>query len=284
MKNLFYATAVAVSLLSCVSVKKYDAQAQTLQSTQNKLEQTTKNQEKLALDFAQYKDSVQKAEQAKTTQHINQTYTLYKTAVSNKDYIAAAARLQDLIVLDSANMDWGYDSLALYHYMYLVNAATTQRTPAAMYYTQKGLELNPLNPYLLELKGKLLIEKGNDTGARRMFNELWNRIPDYTYLWEMTYIDLYVYGKIKETEKLISEVIARSDAGVKTVRIERIEDHIIETVPAKAGFLYFRAVIQLQQNNPAKAIKTLEEVVKIAPGYIGAQDALQQLKNPQRYR
>jgi len=174
--------------------------------------------------------------------------------------------------------------LALYHYMYLVNAATTQRTPAAMYYTQKGLELNPLNPYLLELKGKLLIEKGNDTGARRMFNELWNRIPDYTYLWEMTYIDLYVYGKIKETEKLISEVIARSDAGVKTVRIERIEDHIIETVPAKAGFLYFRAVIQLQQNNPAKAIKTLEEVVKIAPGYIGAQDALQQLKNPQRYR
>jgi predicted Zn-dependent protease len=232
MKNLFYATAAAVSLLSCVSVKKYDAQAQTLQSTQNKLEQTTKNQEKLALDFAQYKDSVQKAEQAKTTQHINQTYTLYKTAVSNKDYIGAAARLQDLIVLDSANMDWGYDSLALYHYMYLVNAATTQRTPAAMYYTQKGLELNPLNPYLLELKGKLLIEKGNDTGARRMFNELWNRVPDYTYLWEMTYIDLYVYGKIKETEKLISEVIARSDAGVKTVRIERIEDHIIETVPA----------------------------------------------------
>ena len=141
--------------------------------------------------------------------------------------------------------------------------------------------MNPKNAFLLEIRAKLFIEQGKDSAAYKIFSELWDKSGDYTYLWEMTYVDLYIYENIKKVEAVIAEIIKNKQSEVFKVRVEQLEEHTIQSIPAKAAFLYLRVILQSAQGQIPKAKKTLEDVIKIAPEFLSAQRALYQLKNPQ---
>lgn len=274
-------TGLIFFLVGCVSVKKFDAQTQELNETRKQLNDAVIAQQQIKTAQQLTRDSLYSKIAGLDVGASIKEYNLYKTATQTGDYAFASDCLQRLLSLDSSNAYWVYDSLALYHYLYLLTPGQTKRSPAANYFTNKGLTLNPMNTFLLEIKGKLLIEEGKDTAAYALFSDIWKKTGDYTFYWDMTYIDLYLYGKVKEVEGRISEVLAKTDSNIKTVRVDQLEEKIIETIVAKAAFLYLRGIIQAEQGNRAKAIKTIEEVVKIAPNYMTAQRALYQMKNPQ---
>lgn len=279
--NTVIAIAFTLALSSCVSTKKFDAQAQTLSETRQRLLSAELAQKQLEMELKTTQDSLNNRISLLNKEASLQEYTLFKTAVTTGDYAFASNCLQRILVFDSSNAFWAYDSLALYHYLYLLTPGQAKRSPAAMYYTEQGLKLNPKNTFLLEIKGKLLIESGQDTAAYALFSDLWKKTGDYTFLWDLTYIDLYLYGKVKEVESRITEVVGKSEASIKTVRVDQVEERVIESINAKAAFLYLRGIILAEQGNKTKAIKTFEEVIKLAPNYMSAQRALYQMKNPQ---
>ncbi|MCC7296782.1 MAG: hypothetical protein IT244_00505, partial [Bacteroidia bacterium] len=185
-KKFLVTGAMALALSACVSTKKFDLQTSELNDTQKKLNDAVIAQQNLQLDLKKLKDSIQTARKNDRQNEIDDVYSLYRTAVKTADYPQASASLQKLLLLDSSQAYWAYDSLAIYHYMYLIVPGSTKRSPAAQYFVDKGLSINPKNDYLMEMKGKLLIEGGNDTAAYRIFNNLWNKTGDFTYLWNMT--------------------------------------------------------------------------------------------------
>jgi Tetratricopeptide repeat len=279
--KIFLLFSTAIFTISCVSKKQFNQQTDVLDDTNVKLATSMLEQDFLTARVKVLEDSLEKVKKAQQATLVNQEFEVYKTAVNAGDKALAAATLVRLIALDPAQGYWAYDSLSHYHYLYLFTPGLARPNNAAMYYTQQGLSMNPANAFLLETQAKLFIESGKDSAAYNIFRSLWDKYGDYTYLWEMTYMDLYIFENIKRVEAVIAEVIKNKESEVYKVRVEQLEEHIIENIPAKAAFLYLRAILQNAQGQTAKAKKTLEDVVKIAPTFVSAQRALYQIKNPQ---
>jgi tetratricopeptide (TPR) repeat protein len=276
--TLFVAMLVAVS---CVSKKQYLQQTENLESTNNVLQSQIVAQDLLKSRVITLEDSVNLLKKQQLSGQINTEFEVYKTALVSGDRTLAASSLVRLIALDPAQGYWAYDSLSFYHYLYLFTPGLPRQSQAALYFTNQGLSMNPTNAFLLETKAKLYIELGKDSASYDIFKSLWDKYGDYTYLWEMTYVDLYIFENIKRVEAVIAEVVKNKESEVYKVRVEQLEEHIIESIPAKAAFLYLRAILQNAQGQSAKSKKTLEEVIKIAPSFLSAQRALYQIKNPQ---
>lgn len=276
--------AITVILVSCVPTKKYEATVADLNLTKQKLEVLTKEQVALkdAVNAQQQKQDADIKTLKKTI--IESEYRVYKTARLSGDYNLAALSLTRITEMDSANAAILYDSLAWYHYFYLYQPGAVRAAPTAMFYTKKGLAINPNNIFLLEIKAKLDLEEQRDTMSKGIFQRLYNRTHDITYLWDIAFIELYAQNNIKKTDSIINSVISKVESEVQLVRLEHLQERIQEKVAAKSAFLYLRAVIQAGQNNRAKAMKTLEEAIKYSPNFYYARLSLEQLKNPQQQR
>lgn len=279
----YFAGICTVSILTtaCVSTKKFDSQTAELRETSKNLNTAVIEQELLKTKVNLLQDSLRQLKKQVTDDRVVSEFAVYKTALAMGDRNLAAGSLVRLLQLDSSQGSWAYDSLVYYHYLYLITPGFPRQSMAAAYYTEKGLALNPKNAFLLETKAKLLLEAQQDSAAFKIFRSLWETHGDYTYLWEMTYMDLYIFENIKKVESTIAEVTGNKLSQMRMVRVESLEEHRIDEIPAKAAFLYLRAILQSAKGQTAAAKKTLEEVVKIAPGFLSAQRALFQIKNPQ---
>jgi tetratricopeptide (TPR) repeat protein len=272
----------AISIISgCVSSNKFQAQSNELEATKKLLGTTIANQEALQKQLSAAQDSIALVAENLRADAVKTEYSIYKKTIAASDYQNASVSLLRLMELDPTQSYWVYDSLAYYHYLYLNNPTTGYVSPSALYYAEQGLKLNPGNEMLLEIKGKLLVLFQNDTAAYNIFQNLWKKTGDYTYLWNMTYIDFTVYRNVKKVENTVAEVLKNPTLGMKTVRVTQLEERRIETIPAKAAFLFLRGVLQTNMGQFPKAIKTMEEVLKIAPSYSTAARYLQELKSPQ---
>lgn len=198
----------------------------------------------------------------------------YQKAVEAQDYIAATSLLVQLASADSSKYSWAYDSLTLYHFVYLAGSGTVRNPVTPMYYTEQGLKINPENAFLLEMKAKLLLEEKKDTASFKILNDLWNKSHDYTYLWEMTLIEL-LRTRVAVVDSMTNQVLSAPDISSKKVRIV---DQIRQNVNAKAAFLYIRATVYNIKGEFKKTAEDLQEALKIQPDFYLAQKGLYELQ------
>ncbi len=273
----------ATFFTSCATKKEFAQTNIALAQTQKKLDSTALANKNLQTEVSLLKVTQDMRLKENATELKNKEYKIYKNAMACFDYVLAAQQMARLSEIDTANKAVYYDSLAMYHFFYLMDPNTMRPNNAAYYYTQKGLKLNPNNEFLLEIKGKLDLEEHRDTMALGIFNRLYKRTGDYTYLYEITFIQLALNNNIKFTDSVINKVVKNIESEIKTVRLDYLQEKFKQEVPAKAAFLYLRAVIQNGvQGNKSKAMKTLEDILKIAPDFYYAKGLLAQLKNPQQ--
>jgi hypothetical protein len=284
MKKIFPAIILLAFVFSgCVTNKQYNQTVSELANTQKKLDSTSQKATFLQKELTIAKISSDQKFKESAQDLKNKEYKIYKNALASYDYVLAASQLARLSEIDTANRKIYYDSLSFFHYFYLMDPNSVRPNNAAYYYTLKGLDLNPNNEFLLETKGKLDLEDHRDTMALGIFNRLYKKTGDLTYLYEITFVQLQINSNLKFTDSIINKVTKNIESELKTVRLDYLQEKFQQEVPAKAAFLYLRAVIQFGvQQNKQKAIKTLEEILKIAPDYYYAKGMLQQLKNPQQ--
>lgn len=204
------------------------------------------------------------------------TYELkaYRQAREAQDFQAAANMLLQIASKDSAGYPWVYDSLTLYHFLYLTQPNVVRNPATPKYYAEKGLKINPNNEFLLELKAKLLLEEQKDTASYVIIKGLWDKTGDYTYLWEMTVIEL-LRNRVNVVDSMVNGVIGTEVASSKTVRIT---DQIQQTVNAKAAFMYIKAMIYNAKQDFKNTAETLQACLKISPDFLLAQKGLYQLQ------
>lgn len=178
----------------------------------------------------------------------------YETARKAQDYQTAVAALTGLVAEDSAGNAWAYDSLAFYHFFYLNIPGLVKNPSSAIYYCDEGLAHNKNNDFLLELKGKLVLSQGKDTQALDIFNALWNKTHDYTYLWEVAFVNL-ARGNFRFTDSIVNVVTSAQDIQGKKVRFTHAEVPMRENADVRASFLFFKALLK---NNEGKFLESAE--------------------------
>ncbi|MBS3915939.1 MAG: hypothetical protein KG003_15690 [Bacteroidetes bacterium] len=203
------------------------------------------------------------------------SYTLAQNA---QDYHAACALLLQLVNQDSANNTWAYDSLAYYHYFQLVAPGTVRNTHTAIYYAQKGLDINPENTYLAEIKARLDLEDQKVTVAETSFRSLWNKTHDDTYLWILYFMEAHHKKNLAKADSLIDAAIANPQSETKTVRIDLLPDKIQEKIKSKAAFIYLKATVLIVQNKVLEASLALQEALKESPNFYAAKLAAYELQ------
>lgn len=194
----------------------------------------------------------------------------YEIARLAQDYHAAASHLTEMAALDSSGKPWVYDSLAFYHYFYLVTPGVVRNTHTAKFYAQKGLDINPSNHFLMEIKAKLDLEDQKVEIAQASFDKLWKTTNDYTYLWILSYIEAMRQDGLKTADSVCQAVLSNPAAEKKTVRLEFPQERVQETVQARAAFLYLRASFFLDRKNSNGAAELLKEAMKLEPNFYGA--------------
>jgi hypothetical protein len=281
-KTSILATFSVVFFISCATKKDYLVTVNQLNSTEKRLDSAVQRNDALQKEMALQKITAEMKLKESHADARNREYRIYRNAVSCYDYPLAAIQLARLSEIDTPNRAVYYDSLAFIHFFFLMDPSTARANNAAYFYTKKGLAMNPKNEFLLEIKGKLDLEEHRDSMALNIFNRLYAKTGDYTYLYESTFVQLAIYNNVRFTDSVIDMVIRKIDSEIKTVRLDYLQEKFQQQIPAKAAFLYLRAVIQNGvQGNKIKAMKTLEQILKIAPDYYYAKGMLSQLKNPQ---
>lgn len=202
----------------------------------------------------------------------------YRMAVSAQDYPTAAAILTNIAAADSAGNPWVYDSLAFYHYFYLFQPGVVRNTHTAKYYANHGLTLNPNNEFLIELIAKLNLEEQKDTLAYAAFESLWKKTGDYTYWWDMAFIQVYARGDTKYADTMIQIALTAPESENKTVRLEHIQERVREKVSARAAFHYLRATMFMVKKDPNMAAQALVEALKLSPEFYVAKRSLYELQ------
>ncbi|NBP05090.1 MAG: hypothetical protein EBV15_02555 [Bacteroidetes bacterium] len=206
-----------------------------------------------------------------------QNYRLFATAREAQDYQTAITALTLMSAEDSARYPWAIDSLAFYHFFYMNIPGFVKNPVTAIHYCDKGISANPENDFLKELKGKLLISQGKDTQALELFTSLWNKNKDYTYLWEMTFINL-AKGKFAECDSVLKMVLSQPEAATKKVRLTHPEVALQENVDARAAFLFFDALIKNNQGNFIGAAETLSKCLEFAPTFYLAKKGIYEMQ------
>jgi len=194
----------------------------------------------------------------------------YELAQKSGDHVASAQILLQWVANDSSINKWAFDSLAFYHYYYSANPATVRNPSVAMFYADKGLSINDQNEFLKDIKGKLLLEQGKDTLSYETFESLWKSTKNYSYYWDMAFIET-ARGRLDVVDKMIKEVLNASDNLTKKVKMEHLQAQVIEEVPAKAAFLYLNALLQNSRRDMIGSAESIKAALQIAPKFYAAQ-------------
>lgn len=208
----------------------------------------------------------------------------YQMAREAQDYQSAATFLVEMAKEDSAANTWVYDSLAFYHYFYLFTPGVVRNTHTAKYFAQKGLEANPGNDFLAEIKAKLELEEQNINLAESTFQGLWKKTNDHTYWWILAFIQAHAKQNYKSADSMIEMALSEPATDNKTVRLEHIQERIRETVPAKAAFLYLKSTTLMVQNKVMESANLLNEALKIAPNFYAAKRSIYDLQQASQQR
>ncbi|MBS3915938.1 MAG: hypothetical protein KG003_15685 [Bacteroidetes bacterium] len=272
-------TIVSSLFFSCVSVKKYEAQNADILQLKTDLKQADSKLISQNMQLNLVRDSIQLLQKQEKEKAIFSTYNLFKNTSKAGDYSTSVVYLNQLLQLDSSQAYWIYDSLAFYHYLYLMTPGGSFVPKSALVYAEQGLKLNPQNEFLIDIRAKMLLLFQNDKEALAIYNDLWEKTGDNTYLWNIAYIHLIIYQDVKKTESIVSEVLKSPNVAVKKVRITAIDERRVDQIPSKAAFLFLRGLMQANSGQLVKATKTLEEVVKMAPEYTTAKRYLMEVKN-----
>lgn len=217
-----------------------------------------------------------------TPNTLMKAYTLAKDA---QDYPTAASLLVQLVAADSAKNAWAYDSLAFYNYFYLYNPGVVRNSHTAKYYAQMGLNINPSNNFLLEIKAKMDLEDQQVDIAQASFRNLWGKTNDYTYWWILSFIEAHANNNYARADSMIATAMADPAVEKKTVRMEHIQERIRETVPAKAAFLYLKSTTYMVQKRFQEAADLLKQALEIAPDFYAAKRSIYEMQQgaaPQR--
>lgn len=207
----------------------------------------------------------------------------YDLAQKSQDHTTSAQILTQWVANDSSISKWAYDSLAFYHYFYAVNPSVVRNPITAMFYVDKGLTINSNNEFLKEIKGKLLLEQGKDTLSYNMFFDLWKSTQNYTYYWDMAFIET-ARGRISVVDSMIQQIMKAPDNLQKKVRLAHLEAQIQEEVPAKAAFLYLNSLLQNSRRDILGAAQSLQEALKIAPKFYAAQRTIVEMQRAEAQR
>lgn len=194
----------------------------------------------------------------------------YDLAQKSGDHLASSHVLLQWVANDSTISKWAFDSLAFYHYYYSANPSTVRNPSVAMFYVDKGLSINDQNEFLKDIKGKLLLEQGKDTLSYEMFESLWKSTKNYSYYWDMAFIET-ARGKVDAVDMMIKEVLKAPDNLTKKVKMEHLQAQVIEEVPAKAAFLYLNALLQNSRRDMIGSAESIKEALQIAPKFYAAQ-------------
>jgi hypothetical protein len=186
------------------------------------------------------------------------------------DHVSSSQILLQWVANDSSIGQWAYDSLAFYHYYYAANPATVRNPSVSLFYVEKGLALNGKNEFLKDIKGKLLLEQGKDTLSYNTFMELWNTTNNYSYYWDMAFIET-ARGKMNVVDSMIQVIMKAPDNLTKKVKMEHLQAQVIEEVPAKAAFLYLNALLQNSRRDMIGSAESIKEALQIAPKFYAAQ-------------
>lgn len=204
-------------------------------------------------------------------------YRLYTHARAAQDYQTAVTALSLMATEDSAKYPWALDSLAFYHFFYMNIPGLVKNPATSLHYCEKGLATNPDNDFLRELKGKLLLGQGNDSAAMEIFSSLWNKNKDYTYLWEMTFLNLAT-GNFSYCDSVVKTVLSQPDAATKKVRMTHPEVAMQETVDARAAFLFFDALVKNNKGDFLGAAETLNQCLKFSPNFYLAKKGIYEMQ------
>ena len=204
-------------------------------------------------------------------------YRLFSSARAAQDYQTAITALSMMSSEDSAQYPWATDSLAFYHFFYLNIPGLVKNPTTALHYCEKGLSANANNDFLKELKGKLLLSQGKDSAAMDIFSGLWNKNKDYTYLWEMTFLNLAA-GNFAYCDSMVEQVINTPDAAQKKVRFTHPEVALQESVDARASFLFFRALIKNNEGKFLESAEILSKCLQFDPNFYLAKKGIYELQ------
>lgn len=203
---------------------------------------------------------------------------LFQTARTAQDFPTAITALTMIASQDSAKNPWVYDSLAFYHYFYNNIPGMVKNPNISLHYCEQGLKLNKDNDFLTELKGKLVLNLGKDTQALELFTGLWNKTKQYTYLWEMTFIEL-ARGNVKFADSAISQVMAlQTTTPAQYVRFTHIDVPMSESVDPRAAFLFFRALMKNNENKFSESAEILKKSLEISPDFYLARKGMYELQ------
>lgn len=194
----------------------------------------------------------------------------YDLAQKSGDHVASSQILLQWVANDSTISKWAYDSLAFFHYYYAANPATVRNPSVAMFFVDKGLSVNDQSEFLKDIKGKLLLEQGKDTLSYEMFESLWKSTKNYSYYWDMAFIET-ARGRLDVVDKMIQEVLNAPDNLTKKVKMEHLQAQVIEEVPAKAAFLYLNALLQNSRRDMMGSAESIKASLQIAPKFYAAQ-------------
>ncbi|MBL7812653.1 MAG: hypothetical protein JNL57_10560 [Bacteroidetes bacterium] len=268
---------IATAFAGCASKREFRAEIKRLdsalmaQSAALKSEKVRSRQALQSLDSATVKTSVLRSTL------INQNYELYGITRKCGDIQGAIAALNHLELMDSSTHNWIYDSLAFYHYFYNTGNGNVRNANTPLFYAEKGLTIQPKNTFLQEIKAKLLLETGNDTASYALLTALYDRTRDYTFLWDMAYVEM-ARGNTKKAEQVIKQALNSADITLRTVRLESIADRVLEEVPAKAAFLYLKSIILNGKRDYQGAYRQLQEVLRLAPNCFAARKTMYEME------
>lgn len=202
----------------------------------------------------------------------------YHTAKDAQDYPTASALLVELVASDSVQYAWAYDSLAFYNYFYLYNPGVVRNSFTSKFYAQKGLEINPNNYFLQEIKAKMDLEEQKVAVAQASFQSLWEKTHDYTYWWILSFIEAHANNNFARADSMMNIALSEPSAEGKKVRMEHIQERIRESVPTKAAFLYLKSTTLMVQKKFQEAADLLKQAVAIAPDFYAAKRSIYEMQ------
>lgn len=212
----------------------------------------------------------------KVTLDVEKAYNLAHSAGDKQTVIHT---LTQWVAIDSSITNWAWDTLAYYHYFYNITPGAVRNPETALYYVNKGLSVSTNNEFLKDIKAKLVLEKGDDSTAYSMFEEMWNSTQKPTYFWDLTWLEV-ARGNIPKALQMIDQALNDSAIMSGTVTMEHIQAQITEDVKSEAAFLFLKYQIEFAKQNIMKGAEYLQKCVEIDPNFYAAKRSIMEL---QRY-
>lgn len=268
---------LTVALGSCVTGKVLDERlAAERKASEARIQELQSGMAAQNREIIILKDSVRAAAEWKRRyeQHLE---NIYDNALLARDMRTATYALQALVTENAENYTWAYDSLAFYHYFHTSIQELARNTATVHHMIKKGLDINPDNLFLKEMKARVFLIEQRDTASITLFRELFDSTGDYTYQWYATYIEL-MRGNVKKAETVIRKVLNDNPVTMKKVRLDHLPEHLQEKAPVRAAFLYLRSMVEQSKQQYQASVNTLKEAMKVYPDFYLAAKGLEEIR------